>query len=41
MRAFFLDAAVVSAVAGALALLVVLLRPLLHRRYTARLRCAV
>lgn len=41
MQAFFLDAAVVSAVAGALALLVVLLRPLLHRRYTARLRCAV
>ena len=41
MRAFLLDAVAVSAVAGSAVLLVVLLRPLLRRRYTARLRCAV
>ena len=35
------DALFVSALAGALALLVAALRPLLARRYTARLRCAL
>lgn len=41
MAGFFLDALTVSAAAGFLALAVLAARPMLRRRYTARLRCAV